>query len=67
MDYILLIPSFIVLAIFIIFSKSDLYTHEHDSATNNEIETFKSNFEDLKNLDIENNYNLNNSHIYNNE
>ncbi|MBF8149979.1 hypothetical protein ITJ86_08715 [Winogradskyella sp. F6397] len=64
MSLIVLIPFFIFFAIFIFYSKADLYAHEHDASINREIGNFQSNFEDLQNLNIENNYYLNNNHIY---
>lgn len=64
MSYLLLIPFFIFFSIFILFSKVDLYAHQNDASKNREIESFKSNFEDLQNLNIENNYCTNNNHIY---
>ncbi|WP_179338534.1 hypothetical protein [Winogradskyella ludwigii] len=67
MSFILLIPFFIFLIAFIIFSKRDLYAHEHEASFNEEIENFNANFKALENLEIKNNYHINNNHIYNNE
>lgn len=62
--FILLIPFFILFTVFIFFCKSDLYAHEHDASINKEIESFNANFKELENLEIENNYYINNNHIY---
>ncbi|WP_262887132.1 hypothetical protein [Winogradskyella litoriviva] len=42
--------------------KPDIYAHEHDASINEEIEKFNANF---KELEIENNYYIDNNHIYN--
>ncbi len=67
MTYLLLIPFFIIFCIYIIYSKPDLYAHEHDASINKEIENFNANFKALENLKIENNYFINNNHVYNNK
>ncbi|RED45413.1 hypothetical protein DFQ10_102282 [Winogradskyella eximia] len=67
MTYLLLIPFFIIFGIYIIYSKPDLYAHEHDASINKEIENFNANFKVLENLEIENNYFINNNHLYNNK
>lgn len=67
MSYLLLIPFFIIFGIYIIYSKPDLYAHEHDASINKEIENFNTNFKALEKLEIENNYFISDKHIYNNE
>ena len=62
----LLIAFFVLLIIYVIYSKSDLYVNEHNASINQEINKFKANFKELENLDINNNYHMANDHIYNN-
>ena len=66
MAVLLLIPFFIFFTIFILFMKPDIYAHEHDASINEEIEKFNANFKELENLEITNNYYMDNNHIYNN-
>lgn len=66
MEIALLILFFILFLIFAIYSKSDLYAHEHDASIRNEIKKFNSNYKELENLDIEESYFTENSHIYKN-
>ena len=62
----LLIAFFVLLIIYVIYSKSDLYVNEHNASINQEIDKFNANFKELKNIDIDNNYHMANDHIYNN-
>ena len=65
MELISLIFFLIVYVLFAMFSKSDLYAHEHDSSLKEELDNFDSNFKVLQDLDINNNYTLITDHIYN--
>ena len=62
----LLIAFFVLLIIYVIYSKSDLYANEHNASINQEINKFKANFKELEKLDVNNNYHMDNDHIYNN-
>ncbi|WP_340156109.1 hypothetical protein [uncultured Winogradskyella sp.] len=64
MEVALLILFFILFLIYAIYSKSDLYAHEHDASIKNEIDKFNGNYKELENLDIEENYFTSNNHIY---
>lgn len=64
MSFLLLIPFFIIFTIFAIYSKSDLYAHQHYASLKEEKETFSTNFKELEDLDIEINYNISNDHLY---
>ncbi|WP_299109536.1 hypothetical protein [uncultured Winogradskyella sp.] len=64
MEVALLILFFILFLIYTIYSKSDLYAHEHDASIKNEIDKFNGNYKELENLDIEENYFTSNNHIY---
>jgi hypothetical protein len=67
MGIISLILFFICFAIYTIFSKSDLYSHQHDASIKRELDKFNTNFKDLENLEINNNYSVGMSHIYDNK
>ncbi|MCT4629633.1 hypothetical protein [Winogradskyella sp.] len=65
MEYIFLFIFLILFAVFVIFSKSDLYAHQHDAAHKKELENFNSNYKALEELDVsKNNYKINNNHLY---
>ena len=51
--------------IFCIYAKSDLYSHEHDAKTQEEIKTFNTNYNVLEKLDVKERYTISNDHIYN--
>jgi hypothetical protein len=62
-----LILFFLCFIIYAIFSKSDLYIHQHDADIKTELDKFNTNFKDLENLDINKNYSLGTNHIYDNK
>lgn len=66
MEILFLILFFIFFLIYGIYAKSDLYAHEHDKSTRDEINTFNANYKALENLDLEEHYKISNNHIYNN-
>ncbi|MDN3493276.1 hypothetical protein [Winogradskyella bathintestinalis] len=65
MSYLLLIPFFIFFIIYIIYSKSDLYAHEHDTTLKEELDNFDTNFRTLDNLEVQNKYYMKADHVYN--
>lgn len=65
MSYLLLIPFFIFFIIYIIYSKSDLYAHEHDATLKEELDNFDTNFRTLDNLEVQNKYYMKADHVYN--
>ena len=65
MEILVLIIFFILFSIYCIYAKSDLYAHEHESDYREEIKKFETNYTDLENLDIEQNYLTGDNHLYN--
>lgn len=66
MEFFFLFPFLIILIIFAICFKSDLYVHEHDNDIYKQLKTFDCNFNDLEKLDEnDNSYKINcNNHLY---
>ena len=67
MGIISLILFFICFVIYAMYSKSDLYSHQHDASTQTELDKFNTNFKDLENLEINKNYSIGMDHIYDNK
>lgn len=65
MEILSLILFLLCFILYTIFSKSDLYYHQHDASIKTELEKFNTNFNDLDDLDIDKNYFLGTDHIYN--
>ncbi len=65
MTFAFLFIFFSIFIVYVIFSKADLYAHEHESSIRKEIDRFDTNVERLKNLDIDgNDYRITDNHLY---
>ncbi|MEM5566303.1 hypothetical protein WNY78_14370 [Psychroserpens sp. AS72] len=56
--------SIIITIAFALKAKKYLYVHEHENSIKKELETFETNLETLKKLDLSNNYKISSEHIY---
>jgi len=65
MELLFLSLFFVFFLFFCVYAKSDLYSHEYDAKTQEEIKTFNTNYNLLEKLDVEERYTISNDHIYN--